>query len=120
LLRLPQERVGGSTGRRTRCVVLETIPWIAQARRSPAKSAKVPTMSELGPTDPSLAHRCEMNDGTQVAEKKAEGALEEYVLARQRPRRRSVLHNGTWKHDLDKPTAASAAARARTHVRTNT
>jgi hypothetical protein len=34
----------------------------------------------------------------QVAEKKPEGALEEYVLARQRPRRRSALYNGTWNH----------------------
>jgi hypothetical protein len=77
------------------------------------------TMSELGPTDPSLAHRCEMNDGTQVAEKKAEAAIEEYVLARQQPRRRSVLHNGTWKHDLDKPTAAHNCSSTRTHTRTH-
>ena len=66
------------------------------------KSARVPTHNEdaceLGPTDPSLAHRCERNDGqvsTQVAGKKAEVALEEHALAQWRPRMRSALYYGS-------------------------
>jgi len=82
--------------------VLQTIPWRARTRQSPAKSARVPTHNEdaceLGPTDPSLAHRCERNNGqvsTQVAGKKAEVALEEHALAQWRPRMRSVLYYGS-------------------------
>ena len=71
--------MGGGTGRRTRFVVLEMIPWIARARRSPAKSARVPTHNEeeceLGQTNPSLAHRRQGNDA-QAAQKLG-GALEE-------------------------------------------
>jgi hypothetical protein len=125
LLRLPQEsRVGGSTGRRTSFVVLEAIPWRARVRRSPAKSARVSTHNdhecELGPTNPSLLHGCVTGRcfNTRSGEEASRGARMRWRGSG--PRRRSLLHNGTWKHDLDKPTAASAAARARTHVRTNT
>ena len=73
-----ERRVGGSTGWRTCLVVLQTTPWRARTRQSPAKSARVPKHEEceLGPTNPSLAHRSQGNDA-QAAGQKSEGALEE-------------------------------------------
>ena len=75
-----ERRVGGSTGWRTCLVVLQTTPWRARTRQSLATSARVPKHNEeeceLGPTNPSLAHRSQGNDA-QAAGQKSEGALEE-------------------------------------------
>jgi len=55
-------------------------PLESTSPQSPAKSARVPTHNheecELGPTNPSLAHRSQGNDA-QAAGQKSEGALKE-------------------------------------------
>ena len=75
-------------------------------RQSPAKSARVPKHNEeeceLGPTNPSLAHRSQGNDA-QAAGQKSEGALEECAgAAAAENEKRTVM----WyvKADDDYPT----------------